>query len=50
MTLPEGGPPVKRCTHCGEEQPLDAFPRDRASPDGRFRWCEPCNSAATREE
>ncbi len=49
MTLPEEDLPVKRCTHCGEEKPLDAFPRDRASPDGRFRWCKTCNNAASRE-
>ena len=49
MTGPEGEPRVKRCTHCDEEKPLDAFPRDRTSPDGRFRWCKTCNTAASRE-
>lgn len=49
MTDPEEDLPVKRCTHCGEEKPLDAFPRDRTSPDGRFRWCKTCNNAASRE-
>ena len=49
MTEPEEDLPVKRCTHCGEEKPLDAVPRDRASPDGRFRWCKTCNNARSRE-
>jgi len=49
MTDPEEDLPVKRCTHCGEEKPLDAFPRDRDSPDGRFWWCKTCNNAASRE-
>ena len=49
MTLPEGDLPVKRCTHCGEEKPLDAFPRDRTSPDGRSRWCKTCKSVASQE-
>jgi hypothetical protein len=49
MTPAEERPPVKRCTHCGEEKSLDAFPRNRTSPDGRFRWCKTCRNAAYRE-
>lgn len=35
MTLPEEDLPVKRCTHCGEEKPLDAVPGD--GPAARAR-------------
>ncbi len=33
---------LKRCTRCQEEKPLDAFARDRGSPDGRRYRCRAC--------
>lgn len=35
---------MKVCARCGEDKPLDAFPVNRAKPDGRYRLCKPCNA------
>lgn len=32
----------KACTKCQENKPLDEFPRQRASKDGRNAWCREC--------
>ena len=34
---------LKRCWSCGETKPLDAYPRNRARPDGRGSTCRPCH-------
>lgn len=34
---------VKTCTKCGEAKPLEAFPRDKSRPGGRFPHCKSCN-------
>lgn len=40
---------MKVCRVCGDEKPLDEFPRDRTSKDGRGRRCTMCNRAAASE-
>jgi hypothetical protein len=40
---------MKRCPDCGEHKPLDEFPRNRNSKDGRHRYCKPCHSASGME-
>jgi hypothetical protein len=40
---------VKRCSHCGEVKPLDAFHKNRAARDGRRHDCKECNKARVRE-
>lgn len=39
----------KRCPDCGEEKPLDDFPRNRNTRDGRGVYCKPCHNARGRE-
>lgn len=39
---------MKRCTRCGEVKPLEEFPRDRASQDGRFVHCLACRRDVSR--
>ncbi len=39
---------TKRCSRCGEEKPLEVFPHDRASPDGRFTYCLACKREVSR--
>lgn len=34
--------PVKECTKCRREQPVDAFPRGAKYSDGRNPWCKLC--------
>lgn len=34
---------LKQCRRCGDEKPLDFFPRDRSRPDGRWHTCILCN-------
>lgn len=40
-----GTSPVKRCTKCGTEKPLDAFPTHKQTRDGKGSWCKACVSA-----
>jgi len=42
-------PPLKRCPDCGESKPLDQFPKNRNSRDGRHPYCKPCHNARGRE-
>ena len=42
-------PGSKRCTDCGKEKPLEEFPRNRNSSDGRHCHCKPCHNARGRE-
>ena len=39
---------TKRCTVCGEEKPLSAFYRNRASRDGRQSHCRVCHRERCR--
>ena len=39
----------KRCPSCGETKPLDDFPRNKRSPDGRAFYCKPCHNRKGRE-
>lgn len=39
----------KACLDCRESLPLDAFPRNKNSPDGRHGYCKPCHNARCRE-
>ena len=39
---PEGS---KRCPDCREIKPLEAFPGNKNSPDGRHPYCKPCHAA-----
>jgi hypothetical protein len=38
---------MKRCTKCGFEKPLDDFPANKLTRDGRGSWCKQCVSANT---
>lgn len=40
---------MKVCTRCGEEKPLDGFPRNKRNRDGHHGWCKPCHAAKERE-
>lgn len=40
---------MKRCPDCGESKPLDDFPRNRRTSDGRHAYCKPCHNARGRE-
>jgi hypothetical protein len=40
---------MKRCPDCGEVKPLDEFPRNKNSKDGRHTYCKPCHNARGRE-
>jgi len=39
----------RRCPDCGEIKPLDEFPRNKRSRDGRAVYCKPCHNARGRE-
>lgn len=39
---------TKRCTKCGEEKAMDAFPRSKRMTSGRDSWCRACRSASNR--
>jgi hypothetical protein len=36
---------MKCCPDCGETKPLDEFPRNKNSKDGRHTYCKPCHNA-----
>jgi hypothetical protein len=38
---------VKRCTKCGTEIPIEHFPRNKLTRDGRGSWCKNCVAANT---
>ena len=38
---------VKRCRKCGSEKPIEDFPRNKLTRDGRGSWCKTCVSANT---
>jgi len=40
---------VKRCPDCGEIKPLEQFPRNKNSKDGRHSYCKPCHNARGKE-
>jgi hypothetical protein len=40
---------MKRCPDCGEMKPLEDFPRNKNSKDGRHTYCKPCHNARGRE-
>lgn len=35
---------TKRCTKCGEEKPLEQFPRAKQNRDGLSSWCRQCTN------
>jgi hypothetical protein len=39
----------KRCPDCGLTKPLDEFPRNRNTKDGRHPYCKPCHNARGKE-
>ena len=39
---------TKRCSRCGEVKPLEEFPLDRTSSDGRFSHCLACKRETSR--
>ena len=52
-TVEESAPPepaTKRCRACGEVKPLDAFPADKARPDGVRNECRECRNRRRRRE
>lgn len=40
---------MKICASCHETKPSDAFPIDRARPDGRYPYCRICHSTKEKE-
>ena len=36
---------MKRCSKCGIDKPMQAFAKQKASGDGRYRWCRECARA-----
>ena len=40
---------MKRCRDCGLWKPLEEFPRNRNSKDGRHTYCKPCHNARCEE-
>jgi hypothetical protein len=40
---------MKRCPDCGETKPLEQFPRNKNSKDGRHTYCKPCHNARGKE-
>ena len=42
-------PDYKRCPDCGEIKPLEAFPRNKNSKNGRATHCKPCHNARSEE-
>jgi hypothetical protein len=40
---------MKRCRDCGLLKPLEEFPRNKNSKDGRHTYCKPCHNARGRE-
>ena len=40
---------MKRCPDCGVTKPLDDFPRNKRTVDGRHPYCKPCHNARGRE-
>ena len=49
LPLDETGPDSKRCPSCGEHKPIDEFPRNRSTRDGRGAYCKPCHNRQGRE-
>jgi len=39
--------PMKRCTKCGATKPLNDFPANKLTRDGKGSWCKACISANT---
>ena len=35
---------MKRCTKCQREKPLEDFPKNKATKDGRGSWCRACTA------
>lgn len=48
-SLPQPIGAEKRCNDCGGVFPLDHFPRNKNSRDGRHGYCKPCHNARSRE-
>ena len=40
---------MKRCPDCGAWKPLEDFPRNRRTRDGRHAYCKPCHNARGHE-
>jgi hypothetical protein len=40
---------MKRRPDCGQVKPLEEFPRNKNSKDGRHTYCKPCHNARGRE-
>lgn len=41
--------PTKRCPMCRHHKPMDDFPRNRATKDGRATYCKPCHNQRMKE-
>jgi Recombination endonuclease VII len=40
---------MKHCPDCGVTKPLEEFPRNKNSKDGRHTYCKPCHNARGKE-
>ena len=41
---------MKTCAKCGEEKPIDQFPKDRRSPSGVYSYCRVCSREKTKQQ
>jgi len=39
---------TKKCTKCGKQKPLQAFHKNKSTPDGLQIWCRKCKAAGTK--
>lgn len=39
----------KQCNRCGEVKPMQDYPKNAASPDGRYSLCKVCSSKKAKE-
>ena len=52
MRMTSGGTVVKRCSFCGEEKPLESFPKNGVDADGNQQYrddCKTCYNVRRRE-
>ena len=48
MTHPPSGP-TKRCPMCRTTKPVEDFPRNRGTRDGRATYCKPCHNERMKQ-
>ena len=41
---------MKRCSSCGESKPIEDFPNNRATKDGKATYCKRCHNRITKRK